>query len=109
MEKNQLRTIASILLAFAMIIVSLTPTFAIEANDVTESPSKGLTVTATSNLFPEKKVTLSPNQKTIKVTYVLQTQSKDMLDFQWSMHYDSSVLKPTENSNKTTSLSSAIL
>lgn len=103
MEKNQLRTIASILLAFAMIIVSLTPTFAIEANDVTESPSKGLTVTATSNLFPEKKVTLSPNQKTIKVTYVLQTQSKDMLDFQWSMHYDSSVLKPTENSNKTTS------
>ena len=103
MEKNQLRTIASILLVFAMIIVSLTPTFAIEANDVTESPSKGLTVTATSNLFPEKKVTLSPNQKTIKVTYVLQTQSKDMLDFQWSMHYDSSVLKPTENSNKTTS------
>ena len=103
MEKNQLKTITSILLAFAMIIVSLTPTFAIEANDVTESPSKGLTVTATSNLFPEKKVTLSPNQKTIKVTYVLQTQSKDMLDFQWSMNYDSSVLKPTENSNKTTS------
>ena len=103
MEKNQLKTIASILLAFAMIIVSLTPTFAIEANDVTESLSKGLTVTATSNLFPEKKVTLSPNQKTIKVTYVLQTQSKDMLDFQWSMNYDSSVLKPTENSNKTTS------
>ena len=103
MEKNQLKTITSILLAFAMIIVSLTPTFAIEANDVTESPSKGLTVTATSNIFPEKKVTLSPNQKTIKVTYVLQTQSKDMLDFQWSMNYDSSVLKPTENSNKTTS------
>ena len=103
MEKNQLKTISSILLAFAMIIVSLTPTFAIEANDVTESPSKGLTVTATSNLFPEKKVTLSPNQKTIKVTYVLQTQSKDMLDFQWFMHYDSNVLKPTENSNKTTS------
>ena len=103
MEKNQLKTIASILLAFAMIIVSLTPTFAIEANDVTESLSKGLTVTATSNLFPEKKVTLSPNQKTIKVTYVLQTQSKDMLDFQWSMNYDSSVLKPTENSSKTTS------
>ena len=103
MEKNQLKTISSILLAFAMIIVSLTPTFAIEANDVTESPSKGLTVTATSNLFPEKKVTLCPNQKTIKVTYVLQTQSKDMLDFQWSMNYDSSVLKPTENSNKTTS------
>ena len=103
MEKNQLKTIASILLAFAMIIVSLTPTFAIEANDVTESPSKGLTVTATSNLFPEKKVTLSPNQKTIKVTYVLQTQSKDMLDFQWFMHYDSNVLKPTDNSNKTTS------
>ena len=103
MEKNQLKTITSILLAFAMIIVSLTPTFAIEANDVTESPSKGLTVTATSNLFPEKKVTLSPNQKTIKVTYVLQTQSKDMLDFQWFMHYDSNVLKPTDNSNKTTS------
>ena len=103
MKKNQLKTITSILLAFAMIIVSLTPTFAIEANDVTESPSKGLTVTATSNLFPEKKVTLSPNQKTIKVTYVLQTQSKDMLDFQWFMHYDSNVLKPTDNSNKTTS------
>ena len=103
MEKNQLKTITSILLAFAMIIVSLTPTFAIEANDVTESPSKGLTVTAASNLFPEKKVTLSPNQKTIKVTYVLQTQSKDMLDFQWFMHYDSNVLKPTDNTKKSTS------
>ena len=103
MKKNQLKTISSILLAFAMIIVSLTPTFAIEANDVTESPSKGLTVTAASNLFPEKKVTLSPNQKTIKVTYVLQTQSKDMLDFQWFMHYDSNVLKPTDNTKKSTS------
>ena len=103
MKKNQLKTISSILLAFAMIIVSLTPTFAIEANDVTESPSKGLTVTAASNLFPEKKVTLSPNQKTIKVTYVLQTQSKDMLDFQWFMHYDSNVLKPTDNTKRSTS------
>ena len=103
MKKNQLKTISSILLAFAMIIVSLTPTFAIEANDVTESPSKGLTVTAASNLFPEKKVTLSPNQKTIKVTFVLQTQSKDMLDFQWFMHYDSNVLKPTDNTKRSTS------
>ena len=103
MKKNQLKTISSILLAFAMIIVSLTPTFAIEANDVTESPSKGLTVTAASNLFPEKKVTLSPNQKTIKVTYVLQTQSKDILDFQWFMHYDSNVLKPTDNTKRSTS------
>ena len=69
----------------------------------TVAPAKGLAVTATSNLFPEKKVTLSPDQKTVKVTYVLQTQDKDILDFQWFMNYDANVLQPTSNTKKSTS------
>ena len=69
----------------------------------TAAPAKGLTVTATSNLFPEKKVTLSADQKTVKVTYMFQSKDKDTLDFQWHMHYDANVLKPTANTTKATS------
>ena len=69
----------------------------------TAAPAKGLTVTATSNLFPEKKVTLSADQKTVKVTYMFQSKDKDMLDFQWDMNYDTNVLKPTANTIKATS------
>ena len=65
--------------------------------------ANGLKVTATSNFFPEKVVTLSADQKTIKVTYYFQSKDKDMLDFQWFIHYDANVLKPTENTKKSTS------
>ena len=69
----------------------------------TAAAENGLTVKATSNLFPEKKIVLSPDQKTFKVTYVFQSKDKDVLDFQWFMYYDSNVLKPTDNTNKSTS------
>ena len=69
----------------------------------TAAPAKGLTVTATSNFFPEKKVTLSPDQKTVKVTYIFQSKNIDgMLNFQWFMNYDEKVLKPTSNTKKST-------
>ncbi len=69
----------------------------------TAAPANGLTVTATSNLFPEKKVTLSAGQKTVKVTYMFQSKDKDMLDFQWNINYDEKVLKPTANTTRVTS------
>ena len=69
----------------------------------TAAAENGLTVKATSNLFPEQKIVLSPDQKTFKVTYVFQSKDKDVLDFQWFMYYDSNVLKPTDNTNKSTS------
>ena len=73
------------------------------AEPTTEAPAKGLAVTATSNFFPAKVVTLSADQKTVKVTYMFQSEDKDMLDFQWSMSYDANVLKLTANTNKLTS------
>ena len=69
----------------------------------TAAAENGLTVKATSNLFPEQKIVLSPDQKTFKVTYVFQSKDKDLLDFQWFMYYDSNVLKPTDNTKKSTS------
>ena len=69
----------------------------------TAAPAKGLTVTATSNLFPEKKVTLSADQKTVKVTYMFQSKDRYGLEnFQWGMFYDPTVLKPTNNTKRTT-------
>ena len=70
----------------------------------TAAPAKGLTVTATSNLFSEKKVTLSADQKTVRVTYMFQTKDRDgMLNFQYKMNYDPTVLKVSANTRKSTS------
>ena len=70
----------------------------------TAAPAKGLTVTATSNLFAEKKVTLSADQKTVRVTYMFQTKDRDgMLNFQYKMNYDPAVLKVSANTRKSTS------
>ena len=70
----------------------------------TAAPAKGLTVTATSNLFAEKKVTLSADQKTVRVTYMFQTKDRDgMLNFQYKMNYDPTVLKVSANTRKSTS------
>ena len=88
------------------VVAATEPTTVAEPTTVeptTAAPAKGLTVTATSNLFPEKKVTLSAGQKTVKVTYMFQSKDKDMLDFQWDMKYDANVLKLTANSTKATS------
>ena len=75
------------------------------AEPTTAAPAKkGLTVTATSNLFSEKQVTLSADQKTVRVTYMFQTKDRDgMLNFQYKMNYDPSVLKVSANTRKSTS------
>ena len=75
-----------------------------DAEPTTAAPAKGLTVTATSNLFAEKKVTLSADQKTVRVTYMFQTKDRDgMLNFQYKMNYDPTVLKVSANTRKSTS------
>ena len=83
------------------------PTTVAESTTVeptTAAPAKGLTVTATSNLFSEKKVTLSADQKTVRVTYMFQTKDRDgMLNFQYKMNYDPAVLKVSANTRKSTS------
>ena len=75
------------------------------AEPTTAAPAKkGLTVTATSNLFSEKQVTLSADQKTVRVTYMFQTKDRDgMLNFQYKMNYDPAVLKVSANTRKSTS------
>ena len=75
------------------------------AEPTTAAPAKkGLTVTATSNLFSEKQVTLSADQKTVRVTYTFQTKDRDgMLNFQYKMNYDPAVLKVSDNTRKSTS------
>ena len=75
------------------------------AEPTTAAPAKkGLTVTATSNLFSEKQVTLSADQKTVRVTYMFQTKDRDgMLNFQYKMNYDPAVLKVSDNTRKSTS------
>ena len=75
------------------------------AEPTTAAPAKkGLTVTATSNLFSEKQVTLSADQKTVRVTYMFQTKDRDgMLNFQYRMNYDPAVLKVSANTRKSTS------
>ena len=88
------------------VVAATEPTTVAEPTTVeptTAAPAKGLTVTATSNLFPKKQVTLSADQKTVKVTYMFQSKDKNMLDFQWNMNYDKNVLKPTDNTTRATS------
>ena len=57
----------------------------------TEAPA-GLTVTASSNYFPQTVQTYDADTKQITVTYFLQSE-KNVLNAQWALTYDNTVLK----------------
>ena len=68
----------------------------------TSNPSSPyLTVTATSNYFPKAVAEYNEDTKEVTVTYTLKS-SKDILDTQWYMYYDSSVLKVSSKNNPKT-------
>lgn len=62
--------------------------------------SSELVVNATSNLFPAKSAVLDKNTKTVTVSYDL-TSTMDIVNGQWSLSYDTSILKfdPAKNTN----------
>lgn len=62
--------------------------------------SSNLVVNATSNLFPAKSATFDKNTKTVTVSYDL-TSAMNVVNGQWSLTYDSNLLKfdPAKNAN----------
>lgn len=67
----------------------------------TPQPTTGskVVVNATSNLFPKKTATFDKNTKTVTVSYDL-TSAMNIVNGQWSLTYDTSVLKFDESKNK---------
>ncbi len=68
------------------------------APDTTEDTTQAvedpfLTVNATSNYFPKAEAKYNKDTKQVTVTYYFQA-SKDVLDAEWYMYYDPTVLKP---------------
>lgn len=61
--------------------------------------SSNLVVNAKSNLFPAKSATLDKNTKTVTVSYDL-TSAMSIVNGQWSLSYDTSVLKFDPAKNK---------
>ncbi len=71
------------------------PTTATEPVTSTEAP---LTVKATSNYFPEATAEYNEETKEVTVTYYLQA-SKGVIDTQWELSYDPSVLSISSKTN----------
>ncbi len=62
----------------------------------------GLTVNATSNVFPSSVVTFSEDDTQVTITYFIES-SKHMLNSQWKLSYDPAVLKVDPAKNMTAS------
>ncbi len=60
-----------------------------------------LTVTATSNYFPETKTEYNADTKEVKVKYTFKS-SKNLLDTQWYIYFDPDVLKLSSKNTPTT-------
>ncbi len=60
-----------------------------------------LTVNATSNYFPDAKAEYNAETNEVTVTYWMKS-SKDLLDTQWFMSYDSNVLSVSKKNNPKT-------
>ncbi|MGN1467256.1 MAG: hypothetical protein ACI4W1_03005, partial [Ruminococcus sp.] len=65
----------------------------------TEAPAKSFTVTATSNIGSAVTKTYSEADKTVTVTYYLKS-AKRLLDSEWQVTYDPSILKVSEDVHK---------
>ncbi len=64
----------------------------------TESAQAPLTVTATSNFFPEAKGEYNADTDTVTVTYMLKSDMK-FINTQYTVYYDSDVLTLSESDN----------
>ena len=68
------------------------------SDDPTQPVGEGLELTATSNYFPTFKQHFDASADTVTVTYYLNSQ-KRMLQSQWSLTYDPTVLKYNSEKN----------
>lgn len=66
-------------------------TLSSEASEPVTSSTPYLTVNATSNYFPKATAEYNEATKEVTVTFWMKS-SKDVLDTQWNLYYDSSVL-----------------
>ena len=66
----------------------------------TTAAKTGVEVSATSNVFPTTKQTFDASANTVTVTYYLQC-SKRMLNSQWTLKYDPTVLQFNASKNET--------
>ena len=66
-------------------------TLSTESSEPVTSSTPYLTVNATSNYFPKATAEYNEATKEVTVTYWMKS-SKDLLDTQWDLYYDSSVL-----------------
>ncbi len=71
------------------------------ATDSTENSELYLTVNATSNYFPEASAEYNSDTKEVTVTYLMKS-SKNVLDTQWALYYDSSVLSVSDKNSAET-------
>lgn len=76
-------------------------TAATEVTGNTENSELYLTVNATSNYFPEASAEYNSDTKEVTVTYLMKS-SKNVLDTQWALYYDSSVLSVSDKNNAET-------
>lgn len=67
----------------------------------TESSELYLTVNATSNYFPEATAEYNEDTNEVTVTYLMKS-TKDVLDTQWNLYYDSSVLSVSDKNTAET-------
>ncbi|MCD8025420.1 MAG: leucine-rich repeat protein [Clostridiales bacterium] len=80
---------------------STTPTESTESTAATsttptessEESSKTLTVNSTSNLFSDSQVVYNSDTNQFTVSYIIQSAEKDMLNIQWRLYYDKTVLQ----------------
>lgn len=69
-----------------------------EAPEPTVAENPYLTVNATSNYFPEAKAEYNSETNEVTVTYWMKS-SKNILDVQWYVHFDSSILSVSKKNS----------
>ena len=85
----------SVVLVVAMLFTTLfsASVFAASDSETTATvETTGLTVNATSNYFPANSAYVDDNEEYVTVTYMIDS-TKDMLNCQWQLNYDPSVLE----------------
>lgn len=76
-------------------------TFSTESSVPATSSTPYLTVNATSNYFPKATAEYNETTNEVTVTYWMKS-TKDVLDTQWNLYYDSSVLSISSKNNADT-------
>lgn len=76
-------------------------TAATDASEDAGNSELYLTVNATSNYFPEATAEYNQDTNEVTVTYLMKS-TKDVLDTQWNLYYDSSVLSVSDKNTAET-------